>query len=393
MRPKAILYRGHVLDVLRRLPDGLVRCVVTSPPYWGLRLFGTPQVWGGEPGCGHTWGKEIARLRGGPHGGRSTLAGRSVLLAQAALKRTPSGRFCDQCGAWMGELGLEPTLDLYVQHLVEVFREVRRVLAPDGTVWLNLGDSYHHDGGKSWFVNHEGMALTRHVALKPKDLVGVPWTVALALRADGWWLRRDIVWHKPNAMPESVRDRPTVDHEYVFLLSRSERYYFDPVAVAEPLRGSKRTSGSRVPDIPNGSDERPADHRARRVPWQDRTGRRNLRTVWSIPTQPYRGAHFATFPEELARRCILAGTSERGRCPTCNAAWVRSRRGDWDPTCDHGEEPVPDVVLDPFGGTGTTAVAALGSGRSAVYVDLSGRYLALAVERIGPLLCEVASDA
>jgi DNA modification methylase len=282
-----------------------------------------------------------------------------------------------------GQLGLEPTPDAYVARLVEVFREVRRVLADDGTLWLNLGDSYAASNA-SGAQGTTGQRATRTFTarttpkmadgLKPKDLVGIPWRVAFALQADGWYLRSDIIWSKPNPMPESVTDRPTKAHEYVFLLSKSERYYYDADAIAEPVTcPDPRMVDGFVPKSVHGKHSEDKQNSAHRK--QDWTGNptytgfngrwssvehpptRNARTVWTIPTSPYPGAHFATFPEELARRCILAG-SETG-----------------------------DIVLDPFGGSGTVASIATGNGRGAIYIDLNPEYVNLAVERIGPMLC------
>jgi DNA modification methylase len=357
------------------LADESVNCVVTSPPYWGLRDYGLPpQIWGGDPECDHTFGDEGRRQRGGPHGNGVMLeGGRAVIHAQAATRVINTGARCG-CGAWRGMLGLEPTPELYVEHLVQIFREVRRVLRRDGTLWLNIGDCYATGGGKvgdapgggkqgdRWKgktrVTRDGSHAGTNTAmaalgpmtqpnrmpipgLKPKDLVMIPARVALALQADGWWLRsdvieevefycpcgcgyimaeriwrhsqdREIVWAKPNAMCESVTDRPTKAHEYVFLLAKSKRYYYQ----------------------------------ARRV-----GNTRTRRSVWTIATQPYPGPHFATFPPKLVEPCILAG------CP----------RG--------------GMVLDPFAGSGTVGCVAGAHGRSAVLVDLNARYITMQVER------------
>ena len=238
---------GHVLDVLRQIPAGVFQCCVISPPYWGLRDYGiSPIVWDGDTDCEHEWGAEGTIHTGGhqkdEHGGQRV--GRDF-SAQNAVRDRSTGQFCHLCGAWRGSLGLEPTPDLYVQHLVHIFREVRRVLRDDGTVWLNLGDSYYGGKGRSGYElpyeaeerRARGETLQRaynvpgymdirpsdrkHDVLKPKDLAGIPWRVAFALQADGWWLRSDIIWAKPNPMPESVTDRPTKAHEYLFLLSKS----------------------------------------------------------------------------------------------------------------------------------------------------------------------------
>jgi len=339
------------------------------------------------------------------------------------------------------EIGTEETPEEYVAHLVEVFREVRRVLRNDGTLWLNLGDSYA-GSGKGWtgyngISDHErrqGFRNGRPYAdniIKPKDLIGIPWRVAFALQADGWWLRRDIIWHKLNPMPESCQDRPTSAHEYVFLLAKSERYFFDGEAINEPAitNDTRRPYGSkgmwemdgRPPEKRHGGEPRKQDMVGQN------TYKRNKRDVWTIPTQPFPGAHFAVFPEALVEPCILAGTSEKGCCPKCGAPWMRvierggevkcghgaSRkaqetikkyRGEsssrtsifatsvtkerittgWCPTCSCGLDPAPCTVLDPFGGSGTVSVAARRLGRNSIYIDLNPNYRGMAIARLRP---------
>ena len=306
------ILNGDVIACLRSLPDACVQCVVTSPPYWGLRDYGVE-----------------------------------------------------------GQIGLEPTPEEHVEKMIEVFREVKRVLRDDGVLWLNLGDSF-----------------------ADKDLVGIPWRVAFALQADGWYLRSDIIWSKPNPMPESVTDRPTKSHEYVFLFAKSKKYYYDAEAVREKHESLKDLGRSQT-DYCN-----PAG--------------RNRRTVWEIPTQPTPEAHFATFPEALVEPCIKAGTSARGACPECGAPWrrvVERERSDvprcnsksagrrdcnygdsdsttlrarkivvrevgWQPSCACGtEETVPCIVLDPFAGSGTVNLVAYGLGRSSVGIELNEKYI------------------
>jgi len=233
---------------------------------------------------------------------------------------------CQKCGAVKSSLGLEPTPELFVEHLVEVMREVKRVLRDDGTLWLNLGDSYastpqadNHADPKAPRRIPDGRCRTN--ALKPKDLCGIPWRVAFALQADGWWLRSDIIWAKPNCMPESVTDRPTRSHEYVFLMSKSARYFYDADAVREKFDGPRHAPGNKT--------QRRIGARAATDPAQDpdrewgNPAGRNKRTVWTILTSPFPDAHFATFPPALVEPMIRAGTSERGVCPTCLAPWVR----------------------------------------------------------------------
>ena len=528
------------------LPDESVHCVVTSPPYWSLRDYGLePSVWGGDPDCPHYWGNGVvapgARSGDGKSGSKQRKANRRDRMAPSA--------FCGECGAWLGTLGLEPTVNLYVAHIVEIFREVWRVLRKDGTCWINLGDSYAGSGkgwgttptqrsSRAWNVPR-GSILARPPGyiqgeqsdgLKPKDLVGMAWRVAFALQDDGWWLRSPVIWDKPNPMPESVADRLTTSHEYVFMLAKSgdrlywahpdrpgsrvkpapdyryvcddtgevvevspegwrakdfgwrrvnlwqgHDYFFDGYAIREPLAEAsvarisqatfwKQQGGEK--DYRNGvnparSTRRSLENLARRTPsgwnvnhdepnllgrygqreekqrghrrphqgfidrWNDMTTAEqrsrgaNARTVWRIAARPYRDKHYATFPEELPRRCILAGTSEYGVCAQCGAPWERvvdvkydnpgnrttngprslAQRDEtagfthrlerstnttgWQSTCACDADVVPATVLDPFVGSGTTAAVAQRLGRRAVGVDASTEYLALATERVG----------
>lgn len=261
------IIHGDARQVLASLPSHAYRCCVTSPPYWGLRDYGTVE-----------------------------------------------------------QIGSESSVDDYVVNLVEVFHEVRRVLTPDGTLWLNLGDSYT-SGNRTWRdSDRKNPARAMHYrpptpeGLKAKDLVGVPWRVAFALQAEGWFLRSDIVWHKPNCQPESVKDRPTRAHEYIFLLSISEQYYYDYEAIKEP-------------GISPGT-------------------LRNRRTVWTIPTQPFADAHFATFPPELVAPCVLAGSA------------------------------AGDLVLDPFFGSGTVGEVCIAQGRKFTGIEINEEYVALAKRRL-----------
>lgn len=268
-----------------------------------------------------------------------------------------------------GQIGLEPTPDEFVSALVTVFREVRRVLRDDGTLWLNLGDSYNNFRsqmgpgqavhGREKMNGKPGEKSKRRgwSELKEKDLIGIPWRVAFALQADGWYLRQDIIWHKPNPMPESVADRCTKAHEYIFLLSKGPRYYFDSEAVKEPAVGGqtgraasfKRTDSKRAQAIPG---QTVGTHRSDREDVAYNGETRNRRSVWTVPTRPFKGAHFATFPEQLIEPCILAGCPEGG------------------------------TVLDPFMGAGTTAVVAERLGRQWIGCELNPEYADLALDRI-----------
>jgi DNA modification methylase len=347
---------GDVREQLATLPDASMQCCVTSPPYWGLRDYGTATWEGGDPACGHTKGSEQKRTWGPGSTESSTLRGRPS--NDSHEREGWKGGICGNCGAVRidSQIGLEPTPELYVAALVSVFREVRRVLADDGVLWVNLGDSYAAGGQNSGSApedltekqrSNAGCRYERRTAplgLKPKDLVGIPWMVAFALRADGWYLRSDVIWAKLNPMPESVTDRPTKSHEYVFLLSKSARYYYDAEAISEAAihAGKVVTLGLNIKAIGNGL--------AASVTVTDR---RNARSVWTIPTQPYPDAHFATFPEALPERCIKAG----------------SRLG--------------DTVLDPFCGSGTTGRVAIRLGRAFVGIELNPAYAEMARGRIG----------
>lgn len=368
--------RGDVLEQLATLPEESVHCVITSPPYWGLRDYGVA-----------------------------------------------------------GQLGLEETPGEYVEKMVAVFREVKRVLRSDGTLWLNMGGGYIGGGRggnpeeskyRKQATNAGSLLSPSPVPLgfKPKDMDGMPWRLAFALQADGWWLRQDIVWQKPNPMPESCTDRCTKSHEYVFLLTKAAHYFYDAEAVKEPgtfdLNGVR---GYREGNIDNS--HAPSEIRGD----GDAFTGRNKRSVWTIPTQAYSGAHFATFPEALVEPCILAGTSARGCCPKCGAPWERkvksrlipqyaSRHGgfhakgdasgmvdmsktwtpgmkvtttiDWRPTCKCGEtEIVPTTVCDPFLGSGTVAVVAIRHRRNCIGIELNPKYVKLAEKHIAAVVSGV----
>ena len=324
---------ADAVEGLRRIPAESINTVVTSPPYYGLRDYGVD-----------------------------------------------------------GQIGLEKSSTEYIARLVEVFREVWRVLKPDGTVWVVIGDSYAHDskwggssGGKHAKALHgnTGIGRTRTTTgLKEKDLIGIPWMFAFAMRDDGWWLRQDIVWAKPNPMPESVRDRCTRSHEYIFMFSKSRKYYFDGEAISEPTAESTtkrlaqnidaQTGSARVPGKTNGPMKAVAPryggnkytatpdkfYRTKSGNAYDYRPRRNKRDVWTVTTRGYKGAHFATFPPDLIRPCVLAGCPEGG------------------------------VVLDPFCGSGTTLQVARECGRDGVGIELNKEYLSLIVNRVGDIEVE-----
>jgi DNA modification methylase len=300
------LRQGDCLDVMRTMPDRSVHTCVTSPPYFGLRDYGTGR-----------WVKAVATSTLG--GGKKTTG-----HLQEGYKDQ-----CPRCGARRvdPQIGLEATPDAFVAKMVEVFREVYRVLRDDGTCWLNLGDSYSAQGksvrpeGGGGLKDTPRFRVSSTPGFAPKQLIGIPWRVAFALQADGWYLRSDIIWHKPNPMPESVRDRPTKAHEYLFLLSKSERYFYDADAVAEPATqpvGTPKETGQHKNYILghcNGKSGYLGSNQGKPT--------RNRRSVWTVATRPFKGAHFATFPPKLIEPCILAGTSEAGCCPECGTPWER----------------------------------------------------------------------
>jgi DNA modification methylase len=349
-------YVGDCRGLLAELPDDSVHCVVTSPPYWALRDYGLPPaVWGGDKACPHAWGPGLKQHRGGPSGagGAMMQGGRSVVEAHAQVKDMDAGAFCENCAAWRGQLGLEPSPSEYVEHLVDVFQEVRRVLRADGTAWVNLGDTYAAGGngaGGKFARERRSFAIRADktgwrgppAGLKPKDLCMIPARFALALQTDGWWLRDEIIWHKPNPQPSSVTDRTTRAHEVIYLFAKSERYAYDAAAVAEPATwGRSGNSNRKLRPLPQRNH-----HQQSSVPWKGTT--RNKRSVWTIATQPTQDAHFATFPRKLVEPCILAGC------------------------------PAGGVVLDPFGGSGTVGRVAEDLGRKWLLFDLSPEYQKIA---------------
>jgi DNA modification methylase len=353
------LITGDCRTELARLESGSVHSVVTSPPFFGLRDYGTGEWSGGDPGCRHVVG-EMRRGLGLASSPVSTRGG-AVKIAETPdiLARSE----CPHCGAMRvdRQIGLEPTPEVYIETLVEVFREVWRVLRDDGTCWLNLGDSYvtnpkgsNGDStsrltGNAEYQRDANLIGRKRPAMpgaKSKDLMFMPARVAMALQADGWYVRSDIIWSKPNAMPESVTDRPSSSYEHLFLLAKKERYFYDAIAImvsrssdedANGFRGGSYTDG-RKDNATLGKRQARGNRKIKGVPpyhaQYDSSGRaslddvargglRNIRNVWDIATVPYKDAHFATFPAKLAEPCIKAGTSARGCCPDCGAGWRR----------------------------------------------------------------------
>lgn len=294
------IYNGNVFDVLKTWPDGFIQTVVTSPPYWGLRNYGTnPQIWDANPSCEHIWQEHFTPPKGGKcHPDRPSIVGNNKYMSGTDLRGVGTkSDFCQSCNAWKGELGLEPTPELYVKHITDIFREIRRTLRDDGTLWLNLGDSYAGSGGagnqfgqlERGLPEYKQSGRPQQIGLKPKDLIGIPWRVAFALQADGWYLRQDIIWHKPAVMPESVTDRCTKSHEYIFLLTKSPKYFYDSTAIKEPtvtkdisVRRRDVTRLNNTPGRTKMSGLKTNNYLLR-----------NKRSVWSVNTKPFRQAHFA----------------------------------------------------------------------------------------------------
>jgi len=350
------IYHGDALEILKQLPDESVNCCVTSPPYWGLRDYGTASWKGGDSSCDHKYhvsspyNANFNERWGNATGQKKQESERHDVLYK---------EICGKCGAIRidQQLGLEKTPEEYVSRLVRIFQEVKRILRNNGTLWLNLGDSYAtpkngntQGTSTSSLRNKNYLKLLREQSLfkkllppglKPKDIVGIPWRVGFALQADGWYLRQDIIWSKPNPIPESVKDRCTKAHEYIFLLSKNQRYFYDADAIAEPC------------NYPNegkwGGDNKGYDGdntmKARALLSFVNNKYRNKRSVWTCSTMPFPKAHFATFPEKLIEPCILAGCPKDG------------------------------IVLDPFFGAGTTGIVAYKHDRKFIGIDLSEIYL------------------
>ncbi len=370
---RATIYHGNCIDVLRELPSESVHCVVTSPPYFGLRDYSTAQWEGGDEECEHKPSKERLTSQFNAH---SNLTGLGTQAA-AAIQRWYKNGACRNCGARRidAQIGLEPTPEEYVAKMVEVFREARRVLRDDGTLWLNMGDSYgtgttarRQDGQRGIGVNTQiAQDAVPRIGGQAKQLLGMPWRLALALQSDVWILRSDIIWHKPNPMPESVTDRPTKSHEYIFLLSKDSRYYYDAEAIREPHADTEYTrdrykykpSVARKHSMNQDTNIQDDDF-AQYFLKED--GKRNKRSVWTVATKSFTGAHFATFPPDLIKPCILAGCPEGG------------------------------TVLDPFNGAGTTGLVALRRNRNYIGIELNAEYVEMARQRIiadAPMFNEV----
>ena len=376
-----IFTQGNSKDKLRLIPDKSVRCCVTSPPYFGLRDYGTGKWEGGGEDCDHLGKPFRTKENVNTHTGPGT-------DDKNKDDRQPMKNVCEKCGARRvdEQIGLEETPEQYIAALVEIFEIVKQKLTDDGTLWVNIGDSYAGSGKgnnpdgtphPSKLTAKQGTQLgtsegiqtpnkASAIGLKPKDLIGIPWMLAFALRSAGWYLRQDIIWHKPNPMPESVTDRCTKAHEYIFLFSKSREYYFDADAIKVPAITAENRPAGVVRNREYGYDSKEnlhpeaymksaagAQNRRPRKPGADDIREfANKRDVWTVNTKPYKGAHFATFPPELITPCVLAGC------------------------------PVGGVVYDPFAGSGTVAEVCVKTGRNYILSELNPDYIPLIHERV-----------
>jgi len=407
------VYLGNVLPILKTLPSNSIHMCVTSPPYWGLRDYGNPpQIWD-EPSFGyckqiinnretsvkgkHEWeDKNPIKTRKDPKTG-------IAISTDENRKKTvvATNQFCKHCNAWKGDLGSEPTPDLFIQHLTQIFREVRRVLRDDGILFLNIGDTYTGTGGSLRINFGKIKPLTTYPSatkipegLKHNELIGIPWKLAFALQKDGWRLRQDIIWSKRSVTPESCTNRCTKSHEYIFILAKSAKYFYDNFAVRQPTIDKQSfPPKENTPYIAGG----------------------NKRSVWTIDTDKRNNTdkrdnktHFAVFPEKLVRTCISLGSSEKGCCPQCGKPWERHIKKhrmknyifkitntEWKPACEcksddtygqtyqnpGGEDdtlpfnPIPCTVLEPFLGSGTTFSVASILNRRCIGIDVSKTFL------------------
>ncbi len=429
------LYHGDCRN-MKELSDESAQMICTSPPYWGLRKYaGLPDLIWGNQECEHQWHTQEWFM----HNGRGDAQKSGKYSTQESIPDVPqSDNTCSLCGAWQGSFGLEPSPEMYVTHTVEILREIRRVLRKDGVVFWNIGDSYYSSpsnqqgkGNPNSGVGVRGcqavgrVHLPQHNTLKPKDLCLIPFRVAIAAQDDGWWVRSVIIWNKPNPMPESVTDRPTESHEYILMLTKSAKYYWDAEAVREPQlqQSIDRMTRNHLTDYDPGYPT----HGYQNLHFGEKMSRdeakslggRNLRSVWTFPTFPFSGAHFATFPPKLVEICVKASTPEVGCCSSCGKPYERitqetaeysqaRKHGGWNkakdillegnrkdaptltrqtetlgwrPQCKCNADKIPSIVLDPFAGSGTTLKVAAELNRRAVGYELSEEYCKLAVER------------
>jgi site-specific DNA-methyltransferase (adenine-specific) len=347
------IIQGNTLNVLKQMPDESIDCVVTSPPYWGLRTYGTElQIWDSEKNCNHKWQTKNDTL----HSGRGDAQKSGKYSMRKAIPDTSIfSEVCSKCHAWRGELGLEPTFELYIKHLMQIFDEIKRILKKTGTCWVNLGDSYAGSGGAGGDYNDGGIKegqpkFKQGIANAPsKSLCMIPYRFAIGMINHGWILRNIIIWHKPSCMPSSACDRYTVDFEPIFFFTKSQKYFFEQQF--EPLSESSLNDAR----LDKGREEHIGKSAQKQFGCNNTTIKsigRNARTVWDINFEPFSEAHFACFPTELPRKCIRAGCPKDG------------------------------IVIDPFCGSGTTCLVAKELGRQWLGIELKLDYVKLANERI-----------
>ena len=378
------IYLGNTLDVLKTFPDESINCCVTSPPYWALRDYGTDGVvWDGDADCEHEFeletkekiSQDFTKLHIWSEDGRDRHAGDKTVIIKSII----SNGFCNKCGAWKGQLGLEPDFNLYIKHLCDIFDEVKRVLRKDGTCWVNLGDTYNNSAnggklasdksglcsgkGRNPKLDNSNFVYRNLQDLPNKSLCNIPSRFSIEMQNRGWILRNKIIWHKPNCMPSSVTDRFTVDFEEIFFFVKNKKYWFEQQLepwqdnnqndINRAINGHKKYNGKFKDEDKKGSFA----FSESKVAGDPRKGR-NKRTVWKIPTQPFPGAHFAVFPEKLVETPIKAGCPKDG------------------------------VVLDPFMGSGTVALKSLKENRNFIGIEINPDYIDMAYNRIRPLLSQ-----
>ena len=439
------IIEGNVLDVLKNLPDESIYCVITSPPYWALRDYKTiPQIWDGKTDCEHQWGDSIIKkgLTGGRNSYLQTFQDSSKDTEEKLKGFVPDSEssVCVKCGAWKGNLGLEPTFDLFIKHLCDIFDEIKRILRKDGSCYVNLGDSYSGNMGKrnGWTDNKMGFdkqeaidnetCLTNktkiNYSLPQKCLCNIPSRFAIEMTNRGWILRNKIIWHKPACMPSSARDRFTIDFEEILFFVKNKNYFFEQQF--EPMKTSQIRYRKANFSVKDQNEDFVRSHQGKKDIIPNPSGR-NKRCVWSINTKPFKEAHFATYPETLCETPILASCPEFV-CENCGkprkqiveykggtigTSWHDHSndmidgmtRIDFGSLASAGEEPYqrinkgysdcgcnagfkPGIVLDPFMGAGTTALVALKLNRQFLGIDLNPEYIKIAYERIKPYLTQ-----
>jgi len=427
------IYQGNSLEVLKTFPNESINCIMTSPHYWALRDYGntTEQIWDEKEGCEHDWYSKNRKIHSG------TIKEKNIITAiekqQYKTDWKVQDNFCLKCNAWRGQLGLEPTFDLYIKHLCDIFDEVKRVLRKDGTCWVNIGDTYGGSGNSSGHTEETtncgkitkdyGASKGNQKATKgmEKSLCNIPARFSIEMQNRGWILRNVLIWHKPNCMPSSVKDRFTVDFEYLFFFVKSKKYFFE--TQYEPSeyedRDKRRKYGYKGKIINDGYRNELPNRNAEEFAKKNCPDFRNKRAVWTITTKPFKEAHFATYPEELCETPIKAGCPEfvcnqcskikeikkikkiiHNRVNSRNDAKVRPDNleripNNWKPreiletkeiscNCDAGFSG--GIVLDPFFGAGTTGLVALKQNKNFIGIELNKSYIEIAEKRLKPYL-------